>query len=253
MQLLRFLDTHVCVTHTAEVPARPAGASELVAAGPSRCPLALRSSRWAQSGARPQVPAALRARPPRGRPWPAHTPAEGPPSLPGGGGTHPSPSFALPSVLFLSPGPRGVSRDSCSAGGRVGVPGAGRGSRGGRAGPPQATPPPPTFFWSAPPRALGRERPPLKAGPRGLPEGASLPSLSSRRAQPTRRRSVSAARGGTVRSSWTATCKSTQQSGTQHIAQQADRTPRDAVTRTRRRDATRRHDANVTHDAVTRT
>lgn len=138
--------TRVCVTHTAEVPARPAGASELVAAGPSRCPLALRSSRWAESGARPQVPAALRAQPPRGPPWPAHTPAEGPPSLPGGGGTHPSPSFALPSVLFLSPGPRGVSRDSCSAGGRVGVPGAGRGSRGGRAGPPQATPAPHLFL-----------------------------------------------------------------------------------------------------------
>lgn len=118
-----------------------------------------------------------------------------------------------------------------------------RGAGVGEAAPALLRPPP------RPPPFSGALRP----GPRGLPEGASLPSLSSRRAQPTRRRSVSAARGGTVRSSWTATCKSTQQSGTQHITQQADRTPRDAVTRTRRRDATRRHDANVTHDAVTRT
>lgn len=171
MQLLRFLDTRVCVTHTAEVPARPAGASELVAAGPSRCPLALRSSRWAESGARPQVPAALRARPPRGPPWPAHTPAEGPPSLPGGGGTHPSPSFALPSVLFLSPGPRGVSRDSCSAGGRVGVPGAGRGSR--EAAPALLRPPPrpPPFSGALRPEPWGGRGRRSRPGPAGFQRG----------------------------------------------------------------------------------
>lgn len=94
-----------------------------------------------------------------------------PPSLPGSGDTHPSPSFALPSVLFLSPGPRGVSRDSCSAGGRVGVPGAGRGSRGGRPALLRPPPRPPPFSGALRPEPWGGRGRRSRPGPAGFQRG----------------------------------------------------------------------------------